>query len=122
MSTNNDLSPKSFRQNPTVFVEAIQMTNDNADHIVKWIGSSATELHRTKSFPNILIVTIYVPMHGGKLALRYKDFLVKYTDSNNKSSFLVLSPEQFHKRFDTNPTTTYNNENTMNPWGWGEKS
>lgn len=123
MSTTTTFTPKTHHQNGTVKVEAVQMMNDNVDEIVQWIGKNV-EVHRTKtSLKNITIVTIDVPGYAGVQHLRYKDFLVKYTNGKD-ISFLVLSVAQFHQRYESSSAsnvTTSNSTYNYNPWGFGDR-
>lgn len=123
MSTTTTFTPKTHSQNGSVKVEAVQMMNENVDEIVKWIGKNV-EVHRTKThMKDITIITVDVPGYAGVQHLRYKDFLVKYTNGKDVS-FLVLSAAQFHQRYESStPASTTSTSYTYNynPWGFGDR-
>lgn len=125
------LKPQEFKQTPFVTVEAIQLSGENADDIVKWINRDDTEIFKTstKNQKNY-ILSIYIQTSQGKLCARSGDYIVKYGDG----SFQVLNKKQFSQRYETQNTsngyspTVIKNEiiNTlprgpydilMNPWG-----
>lgn len=111
MSTTSTFIPKTHHQNATVKVEAVQMTNDNVSEIVKWIGKPNIQVHNTKiQLKDINIITIEIPGYAGTQHLRYKDFLIKYTN-DNEVSYLVLSEKQFHQRFESSSLTETKNYN-----------
>jgi hypothetical protein len=123
MSSNKTFTPKNYKQNPTVYVEAVSLDINNADEVVKWINQPDTELFKTTVGKNV-ILSIFITTPNGKISLRSGEFLVRYYEPGGKFSFQTMTRDQFMKRFET--TATANTppepgENKMNPWGWGTK-
>lgn len=117
MSNGESFIPKIHHQNGSIKVEVIQMTNDNVSDIVKWVSKPNIQVHRS-IVRNIEIITIDIPGYAGVQHLRYKDFLIKYTNDKD-ISFLVVSEKQFHQRYESSNNTQSNQTSERyNPYGY----
>lgn len=87
------MNPKTYQKKP-VKVQAVQLTRDNQEEVMKWCGATEWRINPMEDDPKGIILPTYgTPAH-------YGDYIIKNITKLGETEWLKVTAEKFEESYE----------------------